>query len=172
MSKSMLRRLMLPAAGLGLSFLLANAAFAQQASMFGASGPLAGPTGLRTGTTGTATMGGTGLTGTAFSKAGTGGAQSQGMATGMNGQMGMGMNGQQGQGLLGASNPQNGLLGAVRQGAGQQGQGRNQGNNRGNQGNNRGANRGGGQQQQNFTNQGSGSGANSYRSVRPQLKIA
>jgi osmotically-inducible protein OsmY len=175
MSKSLLHRVMLPAAGVGLSLLLANVAFAQQSSMFGRSGPLAGPTGFGTGTTGSATMGGQGLGSAVFAKAGTGGAQGQamGMSTGGQMGMGMGMNGQQGQGLLGASNPRNGLLGSARQGAGQQGnQGRNQGNNRGgNQRNSGGANRAGGQQQ-NFTNQGSRNGYNSVRSIRPQLKIA
>jgi osmotically-inducible protein OsmY len=177
MSKSLLHRVMLSTAGVALSLLLADASFAQQASMFGRSGPLAGPSGFGTGTTGTATMGGQGLGSPAFAKAGTGGAQGQSMGMSTGGQMGMGMgmgmNGQQAQGLLGASNPRNGLLGSARQGAGQQGnQGRNQGNNRGgNQRNFRSTNRGGGQQQ-NFTNQGSGNRYNSARSIRPQLKIA
>jgi osmotically-inducible protein OsmY len=79
--------------------------------------------------------------------------------------------------LLGANNAQNGFLGATQQGAGLQGQNRNQqgmngqrnGNNR-NQGGNRGANRGNNQQQQQFTNQ--GQGANSKKSIRPQLRVA
>lgn len=177
MTKLLLHRLIVPVAGVGLSLLLANLASAQQSSMFGRSGPLAGPSGFGTGTTGSATMGGQGLGSPAFAKAGTGGAQGQAMGMSIGGQMGMGMgmNGQQGQGLLGAANPRNGLLGSSRQGAGQQGnQGRNQGNNRGgNQRNSGRTNRGGGGgQQQDFTNQSSRNGYNSTRSIRPQLKIA